>query len=88
MSDGLKPIRCGSSATEVESIRSNTRVRLAIVVVVGLVLVTLTVGLIVSLVWRPDSFQTYATVVAPILSGAVFGFVGFLAGQRTQEPPK
>ena len=88
MSTGLKPIKRGSTNTEVESIRSSTRVRLAIVAVVGLVLLTLTVGLIISLIWRPESFQIYATVVAPILSGAVFGFVGFVVGQRTVEPPK
>ena len=85
----FRPIRRGSSPTvEVEHVRGSTRVRITIVVVVGLLLLAIISGVGVCLIWRPDSLLVYIEFASPIVSGAVFGLVGFIAGQRTSESPK
>jgi len=55
--------------------------------IVGILLFILTLGGIVGSIVAPDNFKDYWPRVLPIISGAVFGLIGFIVG-KTVGPTK
>lgn len=57
-------------------------VQLAVIIMVGVVLVILTVGGVVAFLYNSDGAKDLWVIIGPIISAAITGFIGFLAGKR------
>lgn len=72
----------GQKTTQQISVEGEIRIKLAVIWIVGLILVTITLGSIIGLILDEPRFGKHWPGIQAILSGAIFGFVGFIAGQK------
>ena len=72
----------GSVSTEQTQVEGDIKIRILVLSIVGLILVLLVAGGIVGLAIKPDVFGSYWSTVLPIVSGAVFGLIGFIVGRK------
>jgi len=72
---------------QVETIRGDVQVKIAVIWVVGAVLVILAIGMVAAFIFKPvQEFSIFVATVGPILSGVLFGLVGFVVGRNFPNP--
>jgi hypothetical protein len=71
----------GPSVEEI-SAHGDVSVRLAIIRVVTIVTAVLATGGIAAWFWKPENAKELWVIIGPIISGAVSGSIGFIAGER------
>lgn len=72
---------------QVETIRGDVQVKIAVIWVVGAVLVILAIGMVVAFIFKPVAeYSAFVATVGPILSGVLFGLVGFVVGRNFPHP--
>jgi len=74
-----------SGSTAVETIRGINSTRLAMVIGVTIILSILAIGCVIAIGRDPKQERDYVSVLLPVLSGAISGFVGYLAGQKSRK---
>lgn len=65
--------------------QGDIKIRLVVLSIIGGILALLIVSIGVCFIWPPQFAPEYTRSVVPILSGAVFGFIGFIVGQKVGE---
>lgn len=64
----------------------DVKIKIALIWVVGAILVSMTIGMILAFFFKTDNFKEYMIVISPLLSGSLFGFVGFIIGTKSKPP--
>ncbi len=72
----------GRAKTQQTRVEGDIKIRMIILIIVGILLVVMLAGGIAGLILNPSVFDGYWNKVLPIISGALFGFVGFIVGQK------
>lgn len=62
------------------ALAGDIRIKLTILWIIGFLLVSMILGFVACVIWKPDFAATYLTAVLPIVSGVVFGLVSFIVG--------
>lgn len=68
--------------TEHIAVEGDIKIRIIVISFVGSILVLLTLGGIIGPIFEPTIFKDYWPRVLPIISGAVFGLIGFIVGAK------
>jgi hypothetical protein len=72
----------GKDSTAQTQVEGDIKIRIAVLWIVGIILILLVLGAFWVLAFKGDAFQSYWATVLPILSGAIFGLIGFIAGRK------
>jgi hypothetical protein len=72
----------GAVSPEQTQVEGDIKIRVIILIIVGAVLILLALGGIVILALKPEVFGSYWSTVLPIISGALFGLIGFVVGRK------
>lgn len=72
----------GQKTTQQIKVEGDIKIRIIVLIIIGAMLVTITIGGIVGLIVNESSFGKYWSGLQAIISGAIFGLVGFIAGQK------
>jgi hypothetical protein len=72
----------GSASTQQTQVEGDIKIRVIILWIIGSILTVLVVGGVVGLIMNPVVFSSYWSSVLPIISGAVFGLIGFIVGRN------
>lgn len=82
MTGQLQSVKTRGS-TQVETIRGDVQVKIAVIWVVGAVLVILAIGMVGAFIFKPvTEYSVFVASVGPIVSGVLFGLVGFVIGRN------
>ncbi len=81
MSIIMKPIQV-SDGSDVIRTKGDISIRLRVITIVGILLTLLVIGGIVGLILRPETFGGVWPAILAIISGAIFGLIGFIVGQK------
>jgi flagellar basal body-associated protein FliL len=84
MSDNttITPIS-GKHALDITKAQSDSRERVTLIICVTVVIALLCVGLIIALCFAEHKDKDYVSILLPVVSGSVFGLLGFRAGSKT-----
>jgi hypothetical protein len=69
-------------STTQTQVEGDIKIRVLIIIIVGILLSIMLIGGVVGLICDPASFGQYWNTILPVISGAVFGFVGFIVGRK------
>ncbi len=77
----MKPIQV-SDGSDVIKAKGDISIRLRVITIVGILLSLLVIGGIVGLILKPETFGGVWSAILAIISGAIFGLIGFIVGQK------
>lgn len=63
-------------------VAGDIKIRYYVLLIVGILLILLVLCGIVIVIFSPQAFTDYWKTVIPIISGAIFGLIGFVVGQK------
>lgn len=66
-------------------IEGDIKIRIIVLCIIGCMLIIITLGAIAGLIFNEAVFGKYFSGLLSIISGTIFGFVGFIAGQKTNH---
>jgi|APGre2960657373_1045057.scaffolds.fasta_scaffold469421_1 hypothetical protein len=79
----ITPSASGRHQIEITRTQSDSRERITLIVCVTVVISLLCIALIIVLCRVDHSGKDYAAILLPIVSGSVFGLLGFRAGAKS-----
>jgi hypothetical protein len=71
--------------TQQIKIEGDIKIRMIVLGIIGCMLIIITFGGILGLVLNEAVFGKYWSGLLSIISGTIFGFVGFIAGQKSSH---
>lgn len=88
MNDNVKipagSVPAGKTVQQIQA-EGDVKVRTHVIVLIGILLLIITVGGIAGLVLNEPAFGKYWQGLQAIISGAIFGLVGFIAGRSSRN---
>jgi ABC-type Na+ efflux pump permease subunit len=82
---GSAPDQAPQAATAQMALKGEFLIKMSVVILLALILLGLIAIGIALLFKKPEEFAGYIHVIIPILSGTIFGLLGFVVGQKVKE---
>lgn len=71
-----------SKTTQQIKAEGEIKIKVLVLIIIGIMLTVITIGGIAGLIINEEMFGKYWQGLQAIISGSIFGLVGFIAGQR------